>query len=988
MTKARTTVPTRHCLFNGFLLFAISIATAGFLEPASGQAPTKPGAPASEQGLIRRRPPKPVDDFEVDLDPADKKPDGWYNDRDALLVSPGHSGQYCLRLVNDKPGRPARISQGFGVDGQKFKALRLGAWVRVKEVISGEHQGEDPSLLFDFLDARLLTACRSMVRPLNDVTVGENRWFYISKIMPVQTSVVDCIMTVGLMGATGQFEIDQMELELIPRESPPITNLVPNPDFLNGDWKPESWTIEGSAKRVTDGYKSPTAMEIGRGMGRTLTSLGRNVNDLQKLSVSMMARSQGLRPSGGALASLYFVDERGRALPNRASQGMIRFSGSSSWTLREAVVDVPSGAIGAVLQLEKVDVAGSLTFDQVNVADANDPKAAEWTPRNVMLTDDADGWPEYQSFSAIESGSVLDTTQWGLNLPKGRLSVKNGHFVDAESNQARLWGVSLMATAGFPEEAKAASIADRLHKLGVNVVRFGDLDIASGPGRSLIDDVRDDTQGLDPVSWARMTNFQTELVRRGIYYSMEMQAHRRFREGDGIKDVRKMPAGGGPAAVFDPQLTTIITDLSKTILSEPIAADGKTMIDDDHLAWVTQMGEISLMDLASPATSLTELQNSVLNDLQKAQKASSKTKALIEIEKKRLSQWAQELKASGLKSPIAGVGHWRRDSEWNEAFASPGLGLIEDRNYWPYAPWLQPEYRSAIFDSAKSFGNISSSKRQKEMAYVMAQWCTQSQGAWALPSEAVDILLGAYSARVLDFDGLLRRGLSVHPEAWGESATGTGGDRNIFVLAESLSGMPQMLAMMPHVASILRRGRDLAKPAPVKPVTKSRSKINLPEIVEIPGWNPAEGTLRLETPYTAGLAGRIMPSGELDPKFGPLELESQIPFGVIVASSATQETLSKSSRILVTLMGKAIPTGLRYADNWQKEVTDPGRPPLRLEPVKGKFLWNGPGSIKAYQVDNTGKRGPELTVKTENGKQVVSLDIANGGPHVEILVNR
>ena len=87
-------------------------------------------------------------------------------------------------------------------------------------------------------------------------------------------------------------------------------------------------------------------------------------------------------------------------------------------------------------------------------------------------------------------------------------------------------------------------------------------------------------------------------------------------------------------------------------------------------------------------------------------------------------------------------------------------------------------------------------------------------------------------------------------------------------------------------------------------------------------------------------------------------------------------------------MGKAIPTGLRYADNWQKEVTDPGRPPLRLEPVKGKFLWNGPGSIKAYQVDNTGKRGPELTVKTENGKQVVSLDIANGGPHVEILVNR
>ena len=37
--------------------------------------------------------------------------------------------------------------------------------------------------------------------------------------------------TVGLLGATGTFEIDQMELQLIPREVPLTANLVPNPDF-------------------------------------------------------------------------------------------------------------------------------------------------------------------------------------------------------------------------------------------------------------------------------------------------------------------------------------------------------------------------------------------------------------------------------------------------------------------------------------------------------------------------------------------------------------------------------------------------------------------------------------------------------------------------------------------------------------------------------------------------------------------------------------
>ena len=185
-----------HRLHFSWLLITLIVSMIGSSRVTTAQESPKSEVTNSDQGLVRRRPPKPVDDFEIDVDPADKKPDGWYNDRDALLVSPGHSGQYCLRLVNDKPGRPARISQGFGVDGQKYKALRLGAWVRVKEIIAGEHQGEDPSILVDFLDSRLLTSCRSTLGPFNDVTVGENRWFYISKIMPVQPSTVDCIMTV------------------------------------------------------------------------------------------------------------------------------------------------------------------------------------------------------------------------------------------------------------------------------------------------------------------------------------------------------------------------------------------------------------------------------------------------------------------------------------------------------------------------------------------------------------------------------------------------------------------------------------------------------------------------------------------------------------------------------------------------------------------------------------------------------------------------
>lgn len=979
--------PARLKLLRLPYLFAFLLCICRAVPLASAQEPSR--KPVAEELLVVRPAPQPLDDFEADKDPQDGKPDGWYNDRDAVLASPGHTGQHCLRLENDKPGRPARISRGFGVDGAKFGALRFAAWVKVKGILPGEHQGEDPSILIDFLSRKLLTTNRVSLGPFNDATVGEDRWFYVSKILPIHPETVDGIMTVGLMGATGRFEIDGMEMQLLPRQVLLVDNLVPNPEFEFGDHKPDSWSIEGTAHRVSEGYRSPTAAELGRGMGRLLTGLGRRVDDIQALKVSLMARGVALRTGGGggAVASLYFVDERGRAIANRASQAFLRFGGSFAWTFREATLEVPAGAVGAVLQLEKLDSTGTLTIDQISVTDDAGNLLTRWAPRAVPLDDKADTWPEFRSFDSVEKGSALDTTAWGLDSPKGRIAVKDGHFVDGSGKPARFWGVSLLPTAGFPEQAKAAAIADRLQKLGVNVVRFGDLDLAYGPGRSLIDDVRDDTAGIDAVAWARMTNLQKELADRGVYYSLEMHAHRRFREGDGLPDARRMTPGGGPAAIFDPELTNRADELSKLILSQPVNAEGNTLAQDSHLAWVTEMGETSLIDLAAGAATVTDRQSAMLKDMQRLKKASSPKQFQIDLEKERTGKWAELLKEVGLKAPIAGVGHWRREQEWAATLSAPGLSVVEDRYYWPYAPWSQPAYRSSVFDSARSLASVAVSKRQKNMAYVMAQWCTQSQGAWALPTEAADILMGAWAARQADFDALVRRGLALHPESWGESATGTGGDRNIFLMPESLSGMPQMIALMPHVASILRRDREPgANVAETKPAARGKTKGLAPQTTALPGWNPEEGVLRVATPHTVGLAGSLKETAEAQKKFDDISLEFEGNFGVIVASSATSAPIGKSDRILVTLLGRAVPTGLRYTDNFQKEVADPGRPPLRVEPVKGRFTWYGTGSLKVYAIDNSGKRGVEVPVTRENDAQRVEMDASTGGPHWEVMI--
>ena len=939
--------------------------------------------------LVVRPPPEPLDDFEMDATPADGRPDGWYNDRGATLVSPGYESSRCLRIANDKAGRPARISRAFGVDGRVFSGLRVGAWVRVSKIGHGEHQGEEPSLLIDFLSEKLVSTSRGTLGPFNRVTTGEDDWFYASKIMPVKPQTRDAIMTVGLMGATGVFEIDRLELELLPREVPAQANLVLNEGFELGDLKPDHWTIDGSARRVMGGLSSKAAMELGRGTGRALIGLGRMMDGISQLKISLSAKSQGLRSAGGggAVAAVFFVDERGAAIVNRQSQVAFRFGGTANWSEKEISVEVPAGSVGAILQFDKIDSAGSLLIDNLKIVD-NDG-AVRWQPRKIELAPEADRWPVFQAIERIEEGSVLDTSLWGLSNPSGRLTVRGGRLVDAGGKPARLWGVSLLPTAGFPEEGRAAKIADNLSRLGVNVVRFGDLDLAYGPGRSLIDDIYENTGELDPVAWARMDKLHKELADRGIYYSIELHAHRLFREGDGVKDAAELPPGGSAAAVFDSKLTPKIDELAKKIVKEPRPESGMPLADDPHLAWVTQMGEISMLELENGVFLANDRQQEMLKDLQKQSKSGNTKRVHREIETRRVADLASLLKSTGLKAPQAGVGHWQRDADWLETLSAPGLTVIEDRFYWPFQPWAQPEYRSSLFDTTRSMTAAVGSKRKPGQAYVMAQWCSQVPGGWALPTEAADILLGAWAARSLDLDALIRRGLANYPENWGAAATGTGGDRDIFPMPESLSGMPQALAMMPHVASIMRRDRTEATAKATPPATRPSAKTK-PVFGKAPleGWDAVAGLLRINTKHTVGLAGRVGEATTENGRFDGIELALDTPTGVIIASSATSSPIASTNRILVTVMGRAVSTGMRFTDQWQKEIAELGYPPLRIEPVKGRFTWSGSQKIKVYQVDQNGKRGNELSVSQNDGKQVIELDTAQAGPHWEVVITR
>ena len=58
---------------------------------------------------------------------------------------------------------------------------------------------------------------------------------------------------------------------------------------------------------------------------------------------------------------------------------------------------------------------------------------------------------------------------------------------------------------------------------------------------------------------------------------------------------------------------------------------------------------------------------------------------------------ADALRKDGLRVPIAGVSHWRREPEFSAAQAGTGLDLIDDRLFWNPAAWVSPEKRSLLW---------------------------------------------------------------------------------------------------------------------------------------------------------------------------------------------------------------------------------------------------------------------------------------------------
>ena len=138
----------------------------------------------------------------------------------------------------------------------------------------------------------------------------------------------------------------------------------------------------------------------------------------------------------------------------------------------------------------------------------------------------------------------------------GFLKVDGKDFVFEDGTKVKFWGTNFNGWGCFPEHDYAEKLAKRLSKLGINLVRFHQLDsewhtpniFAFTKGKRRTD------AKLDPQSMDRLDYLIFCLKQEGIYCYMDMFTYRKFKSDEGVDNAFALKDSAKCSSVFDDHL--------------------------------------------------------------------------------------------------------------------------------------------------------------------------------------------------------------------------------------------------------------------------------------------------------------------------------------------------------------------------------------------------------------------------------------------------
>ncbi|MCX7428451.1 MAG: protein-L-isoaspartate(D-aspartate) O-methyltransferase [Planctomycetia bacterium] len=169
---------------------------------------------AAEQGRrILPDPAKPSlanGDFEEALG-GDGKPAGWHYQRqmERIEAADAPSGKHYARFTNAEPGRGCQALQGFAIDGREVRGVQLSLSLRGKDIRPGQVPQQLPAVGITFYGENRETLGERRLGPWQ----GTFPWQNETSLVDVPIRAREAIVRVGLFGAVGELDLDNVELK-------------------------------------------------------------------------------------------------------------------------------------------------------------------------------------------------------------------------------------------------------------------------------------------------------------------------------------------------------------------------------------------------------------------------------------------------------------------------------------------------------------------------------------------------------------------------------------------------------------------------------------------------------------------------------------------------------------------------------------------------------------------------------------------------------
>lgn len=140
---------------------------------------------------------------------------GWYYQRQMTLEKSDKapSGKHFVQFKNSVPGQLSQLMQGFAIDGRKVSVVRFSMSFSCDNIVVGPRRNDLPVAAISFFDKERKELGMHLLGPHR----GSKDWLSQSQDIRVPHTAREGIVRIGLFGATGTAQFDNLKVEAIKK---------------------------------------------------------------------------------------------------------------------------------------------------------------------------------------------------------------------------------------------------------------------------------------------------------------------------------------------------------------------------------------------------------------------------------------------------------------------------------------------------------------------------------------------------------------------------------------------------------------------------------------------------------------------------------------------------------------------------------------------------------------------------------------------------